>query len=83
MSQSPAKYHNLNRPDELTDATSYKKHTSKRLSVTLKIEELMMKWKKATSRGKAVAIMALVLLIVIVVCFALIFEISTSNKEGR
>jgi len=42
-----------------------------------------MKWKKATSRGKAVAIMVLVLLIVIVMCFALIFEISASNEEGR
>jgi len=85
MSQSPAKYHNLNRPDEVTDATSYEKHTSKRLSVMLKIKELMMKWNEATqSKGKAVEIMAiLVLLIVIAVCFGLIFEISTSNKEGR
>ena len=85
MSQSPAKYHNLNRPDEVTDATSYKKHTSRRLSVMLKIRELMMKWNEATqSKGKAVEIMAiLVLLIVIAVCFGLIFGISTSNKEGR
>lgn len=85
MSQSPAKYHNLNRPDEVTDATSYKKHTSKRLSVMLQIKELMMKWNEATqSKGKAVEIMAiLVLLIVIAVCFGLIFGISTSNKEGR
>lgn len=85
MSQSPAKYHNLNRPDEVTDATSYKKHTSKRLSVMLQIKELMMKWNEATqSKGKAVEIMAiLVLLIVIAVCFGLIFGISTSDKEGR
>lgn len=85
MSQSPAKYHNLNRPDEVTDATSYKKHTSKRLSVMLQIKELMMKWNEATqSKGKAVEIMAiLVLVIVIAVCFGLIFGISTSDKEGR
>lgn len=85
MSQSLAKYHNLNRPDEVTDATSYKKHTSKRLSVMLQIKELMMKWNEATqSKGKAVEIMAiLVLLIVIAVCFGLIFGNSTSNTEGR
>ena len=80
MSESPAKYHNLNRPSEVTDATSYKKHTSKRLS----IEELMMKWNKGISKEKRMAIVVfLVLLTVLVVCFVLIFEISTTGKEGR
>lgn len=84
MSESPAKYHNLNRPSEVTDATSYKKHTSKRLSIVLKIEELMMKWNKGISKEKRMAIVVfLVLLTVLVVCFVLIFEISTTGKEGR
>lgn len=85
MSQSPAKYHNLNRPDEVTDATSYKKHASKKLSIVPKIKELMMKWNKAISREKLMAIMAflVVFLMVLAVCFVLKFEISTTGKEGR
>ena len=84
MSESPAKYHNLNRPNEVTDATSYKKHTSKKLSIALEIEELMMKWNKASSNEKLMVIMAfLVLLIVLAVCFVLIFDSSTTGKEGR
>ena len=84
MSESPAKYHNLNRPSEVTDATSYKKHTSKKLSTVLKIKEMMMKWNEANSKEKLMVIMAfLVLLIVLAVCFVLIFEIFTTGKEGR
>ena len=84
MSQSPAKYHNLNHPDEVTDATSYKKHTSKKLSIVPKIKELMVKWNKAISKEKLMAIMVfLAFLIVLAVCFVLIFEISTTGKEGR
>ena len=84
MSKSPAKYHNLYRPNEVTDATSYKKYTSKKLSIVLKIEELTMKWNKAISKEKLMAIMAfLVLLIVLAVFFVLILEISTTGKEGR
>ena len=84
MSQSPAKYHNLNRPDEVTDATSYKKHTSKKLSIVPKIKELMMKWNKTISKEKLIAIMAfLAVLTVLAVCSVLIFKISTTGKEGR
>ena len=92
MSQSPAKYHNLNRPDEVTDATSYKKHTSKKLSimprfleaklVLTKIKELMTKWKKATFKEKLIVSTVtgfLLFLIVLAVCFVSIF----TDKEGR
>ena len=81
MSQSPAKYHNLNRPDEVTDATSYKKHTSNKLPIAPKIKELMMKWNKASSKEKVMAIMAFV--VFLIVCFVLIFEICITGKEGR
>ena len=83
MSESQAKYHNLNSPNEVTDATSYKKYTREKLWIVLKIEELMTKWNKATFKEKLVIMASLVLLIVIAVCFVLMFEISTTGKEGR
>ena len=83
MSESQAKYHKLNSPNEVTDATSYKKYTREKLWIVLKIEELMTKWNKATFKEKLVIMASLVLLIVIAVCFVLMFEISTTGKEGR
>lgn len=85
MSESQAKYHNLNRPNEVTDATSYKKYTREKLWIVLKIAELMTKWNKATFKEKLrmVIMASLVLLIVTAVCFVLMFEMSTTGKENR
>ena len=92
MSQSQAKYHRLDRPDEVTNPTTYKKHTSRKLSIVpglfetkfdlTKIKE-SMNWSKATFKEK-LAITA-VFLTVLAVCLVLIFEFcnKSRDKEGR